>query len=225
MAALALPAVASAAATAGPAWAGTWATNRGPLELVGDGSAVSGTYGYADSDNDPIGQLTGVFSGATLAGIWSFEKTDFAPLDHGTFTLGCSVVNGEALFAGKSVYVANGTVVDWSGSCTAGACAADLTPPAVKALAAVGAAGTLVALRYSLFDDSTKASETITVTRNGAAVWRKAQPQHGATVAGGTFGVAWKAPAQPGAGVWRFTVEARDAAGNAARSSAAIRLR
>ena len=121
--------------------------------------------------------------------------------------------------------MANSIVVDWSGSCTAGACAADLTPPAVKALAAVGAVGTLVALRYSLFDDSTKASETITVTRNGAAVWRKAQPLHGATVASGTFGMAWKVPTKPGAGVWRFTVEARDAAGNAARSSAAIRLR
>jgi hypothetical protein len=219
-AALAVPAIAAT----GPVWAGTWQTNRGPLEITGGASAALGRFGYADSWNEPFGKFNATGSGMTLSGTWSYDTADHAPLDHGPFTLTWAVVNGKATFVGKFTYEANGTVVDWTGTCSAGACAADTTAPAVKALVATGKAGAAVILRYRLFDDSLKATETVTVTRGTAVLWRKVQPLHGAAVAGGTFSVAWKAPAKK-SGVLRFTVVARDAAGNSARSTAAITLR
>lgn len=192
--------------------------------IPGGGSAVTGRFGYADSYNEPFGRISGTVTGATLAGMWSYEKTDHAPLDHGPFTITYAFVNATATFAGKFTYEGNGTVIDWTGQCVAGACAADTTPPTVRALQASGNAGTQVALRYQLVDDSNKAGETITVTRGTAVLLRKVRPLHGASVVGGTFGVSRKAPAKKAGGP-RFTVVARDAAGNVARSSAAIVLR
>ena len=213
-----------AGAASGPVWAGTWNTNRGPLELRGGGSAVTGTFGYADSWNSPLGRLDGTVTGNTVSGTWSYEQADHAPLDHGPFTLTYSVVNAQKVILGKATYAANGTVVDWTGQCTAGPCAADTTPPALRALPASGKAGTLMALRYRLVDDSNNAAVTVTVTRGSTVLWRKVVPLHGAFGAGHTEGVSWKAPAKKG-GALRFTVVARDAAGNASTSSAAIALR
>ena len=223
VAALAFLAV-PAGAAAGPVWAGTWKTSRGPLEITVGGNAVTGRFGYADSWNEPFGQIKGTIAGNTLAGTWSYESSDHAPLDHGPFTLTYSVVNAQKVILRKATFEANGSVIDWTGQCSAGPCAVDSTPPVVKALLASGTAGSAVALRYQLFDDSNYAAETITVTRGSSVIWRKAVPRHGAAVVGGAFGVSWNAPARKG-GTLSFAVVARDAAGNVARSSAAIRLR
>lgn len=215
---------ASASAASGPVWAGTWNTGRGPLEITVSGSAVTGRFGYADSWNDPFGRINGTISGTTLSGTWSYEKTDHAPLDHGTFTLTYSVVNAQKQILGTTTYTENGTVTQWLGQCTAGPCSLDTTPPLLKALAASGAAGTPVALRYLLTDDSNKASETVTVLRGSSVIWRKAVPLHGAFVVGSASGVSWTAPARKG-GALSFRVVARDASGNTATSSAKITLR
>ena len=220
LAALAAP----AGAASGPVWAGTWNTGRGPLEITVSGNAVTGRFGYADSWNDPFGRINGTITGNTLTGTWSYETTEHAPLDHGPFTLTYSVVNARKQILGTTTYADNGTVTQWLGQCTAGPCSLDTTPPLVKALVASGAAGTPIALRYLLTDDSNKASETVTVMRGSTVIWRKTVPLLGAVVVGSASGVSWNAPARKG-GALSFTVVARDAAGNVARSSAVIRLR
>ena len=223
VAALAFLAVPAGAAS-GPVWAGTWNTGRGPLEITVSGNAVTGRFGYADSWNDPFGRINGTISGNTLSGTWSHEKTDHAPLDHGPFALTYSVVNAKKQILGTATYADNGTVTQWLGQCTAGPCSLDTTAPLVKALVATGAAGSPIALRYLLTDDSNNASETVTVMRGSSVIWRKTVPLHGAFVADSASGVSWKAPKKQG-GALSFTVVARDAAGNVARSWAAIRLR
>ena len=213
-----------AGAASGPVWAGTWNTGSGPLEIKVSGNEVTGRFGYADSWNDPFGQIKGTISGNTLSGTWWYENTDHAPLDHGPFTLTYSIVNAKKQILGTTTYAANGTVTQFLGQCTAGPCSLDTTPPLVKALVATGAAGAPIALRYLLTDDSNNASETVTVMRGSTVIWRKTVPLHGAFVVGSASGVSWNAPKKKG-GALSFTVVARDAAGNVARSSAVIRLR
>lgn len=215
---------ATAALAPAPVWAGTWATNKGPLVVAASGGAVTGTYGYADSSNDPSAHMTGNASGAALAGSWWFDRTDKAPLDKGTYAVTWSWVNGQAQFNGTYTFTGNGTVVTWQGTCTAGACFADTTRPVVKALAAKGAKGSAVVLRYSVADERGYVTETVTVLRGSSVVWRTVVPLHGAAVENAVTAVSWKAPAKA-AGAYRFTVTAKDKAGNSASAAAAIVLR
>lgn len=226
LAATVAPALAGAAPLKPPpaVWAGTWSTNKGPLTITASGPAATGVYGYADSTNDPISNFTARVNGATLSGEWHESPAVHAPLDKGTFTLTWSFVNGQARFTGPYAWSANGTTVDWQGSCKAGPCAVDVTKPVVKALASTGTAGSQVVLRYVVADERARAAVTVAVLRGSTVLWRKSVPMTGVPADdAASQAVAWNAPKKV-KGPLRFTVTARDGGGNTATSSAVLKL-
>ena len=97
-------------------WAGTWATQWGPMELTQTGSKVAGTYTH-DS-----GHITGTASGTKFKGRWTELPTRKGPNDAGAveFTMG----NDGKSITGRWTYDGSPTSwnTDWSGKCTAGRC-------------------------------------------------------------------------------------------------------
>jgi hypothetical protein len=218
--AVALPASARTTST----WPGTWDTSWGPLVLTGSGGSLSGAFGYEDSWNEPLGHLTGAASGNVLSGTWSHDPpSHFAPRDHGNFTFTLlRTTDGRVVFTGEATYTVDGQRVSWSGTCKSGLCAQDRQAPTATALRASGKAGGTIALRYRVAGDGGKTSETVTVYRNAVAIWKKTTALRPVT-SGATYQVVFRAPK---AGPLRFSVEARDAAGNrSVVSYAAIVLR
>jgi len=227
--ALVVPFSASSASTSvsatAPVWQGTWSTNWGPLTLTGSDAALSGQFGYSDSVNEPLGRVTdGRASAGTLVGSWAHDPPSrYAPRDHGTFSAKIVVTpNGTVTFEGTATYVADGTSANFFGTCSSGSCAADTSAPTAKAYPAKGTAGKVISLRYRVTDTSGKVGETISVYRGSAVIWSRTVKLHSIR-RDGTYTIAFKAPARPGA--LRFRVASRDAAGNkSAASIASLRV-
>lgn len=223
--ALVLPAGAASATS----WSGTWSTNWGPLTLTEAGGSISGPFGYPDSYNEPPGHVTdATVNGTTLSGTWAHDPPSrFAPRDHGTFRVTMiRDANGTVRFDGTATYAADGTTADFFGTCTGGGCrptattvapvARDTTAPVARALAASGRAGTPIALRYRVSDNSGKTLEIVTVYRGSKALWTTKTKLHTATP-GTVSSVTYRLPASRQA--LRFGVEARDAAGNPSKKA------
>lgn len=222
LAALSVFALPAAAATT-PVWAGTWQTNWGPLTITGSGGGYVASFGYADSWNEPLGHITSATaSGTGLSGTWSHDPpSHFAPRDHGTFQVTWSYANGKAAFEGKATYEADGTSADFFGSCKSGQCAADRTPPSVKALAASGKRGTTVSLRWHVSDDRGTTTDVLKVYRGSKQLWSFRTTHH--VAAGKTYSAKYRAPRT--AGALKLVVTATDKAGNSRSSSARVLIR
>lgn len=220
--ALALFAV-PASASSTPVWAGSWQTNWGPLVISASGGGYVAAFGYADSWNEPLGHVTNATaSGNVLTGTWSHDPpSHFAPRDHGTFQVTYAVVDGKARFDGKATYQADGTTADFFGSCSSGLCAADRTPPTVKALAASGKRGALLMLRWRVSDDRGTTTDALKVYRGTKQVWSFRMTHQ--VAAGKTYGVKYRAPKT--AGKLRLVVKATDEAGNSRSSTARVLIR
>lgn len=215
---------AAGARSAAPIWSGTWDTSRGPLTLSVAGGTVKGSFGYSDSRNEPTGKLEGVVDGSTITGTWRYDTADFAPMDNGPFSLRWGApLGGKATFSGQMVFKANSSSFDWTGTCKAGGCLTAGTPPVVKVFGASATAGTVFELRYRIYDDGTRVSEVLTVTRGAAVLFRKAVAAH--EVGSGALGFRnWAVPkALKGAVV--FSVVARDESGLTTKASATITVR
>jgi secreted trypsin-like serine protease len=97
-------------------------------------------------------------------------------------------------------------------------------PPVVRALASSGAAGTLVRLRYTIYDAiANRTRERITVYTNGGERIARINTRFGPAERGVVYHVRWRAPAAL-EGLHRFCVEGFDPAGNKSAPSCA-RLR
>ena len=102
--------------------------------------------------------------------------------------------------------------------------AIDTRRPTVKALAASGARGAAISLRYTIADDTRIARPTLVVYEAGKLLRRAVAP-FGDAVAGKVLTTTFAAPAKP-KGALRFCVTARDRAGNTSKQScAAITVR
>lgn len=223
VAAFGLPAGASAAT---PVWLGQWDTNWGPLVITAQGTQLTGAFGYADSWNTPLGHLTGSAAGSNLAGTWQHDApSHFAPRDHGGFTLTYAAAGALPTFTGTATYEVDGNAVPLTGKCTAGPCAADSELPTVTAFSASGKRGAVVPLRYRVADDRGQTGETVSVYRGATRIWSTTVRLRTVTP-GAIYQVLFKVPAARVPGALRFTVQARDAAGNkSAVRSAAIAIR
>ncbi len=102
---------------------------------------------------------------------------------------------------------------------------ADVAAPTVKALRATGSAGSWIAMRFRLRDDSGKTHERIRVFRpNGRVLW-SFDTELAPSQAGRVYWVAWQAPRNVGLRL-RFCVRAWDEAGNGSKPSCApLRLK
>lgn len=216
---LVLPA--SAATT--PTWPGTWQTSWGPLTLTATGGGYEGAFGYSDSYNEPLGHVKDAHAdGAVLSGSWAHDPpSHFAPRDHGTFKITWSLKSGVQYFDGVATYEADGTTVEWHGSCKSGACAEDHVLPAVKALAATGKPGTLVTVRWQASDDSGTTTDVLSVYSGSKRIWTFKTTHH--VKAGVTYKTSFRAPKTKG--TLRFVVTATDKAGNTRSSTASITIR
>jgi len=92
---------------------------------------------------------------------------------------------------------------------------ADTKRPIVKARATAVTHGDIARLRFSISDDSGKASVTASVLRRNTRL-KKWGPK---TLGTGPYHVDWKASSRPG--LLRFCVDAKDATGNASKRSCA----
>ena len=212
-----------AAAAPSPVWAGTWQTNWGPMTVTASGGGFVASFGYSDSWNEPLGHITEArASGNVLSGTWSHDPpSHFAPRDRGTFQVTWSYADGLASFDGKATYQADGTTADFFGSCKAGPCAADGTPPAVKALAATGKRGSLLTLRWQVSDDRGQTTDVLKVFRGTKQLWTYRLKHH--VTAGKTYSARYRAPKI--AGSLKLVVKATDAAGNSRSSTARVLIR
>lgn len=223
--AIVLPAGAASAAS----WSGTWSTSWGPLTLSESGGTLSGPFGYPDSRNEPLGHITNAtVNGNTLSGTWAHDPpATFAPRDKGTFLVTMiTEANGTVRFDGKATYAADGTTADFFGTCTGGSCRPtptttapalrDRVAPTTVALPTNGRAGTPVALRYRASDNSGKTFEIVSVYRGSTVIWTKRTALHAVSPAR-VYSVTYRLPA--GRQALRFSVEARDAAGNVGKKS------
>ena len=95
----------------------------------------------------------------------------------------------------------------------------DRTPPRVKALASTGVQGGLAKLRYTVFDESKRTREEITVLRGRRLVATK-RIKMGSRKVTSIYSQSWRVPASV-SGKLRFCVRAWDAAGNSSAKSCA----
>jgi hypothetical protein len=95
----------------------------------------------------------------------------------------------------------------------------DRTPPRVKALASTGVHGSTAKLRYTVFDESKRTREDITVLRGRRLVATK-RTKLGSRKITSIYSQTWRVPANV-SGKLRFCVRAWDAAGNASAKSCA----
>ena len=224
-AALAAGTAAAGRAASAPVWSGTWDTSRGPLTLAVAGSAVTGTFGYSDSRNEPTGKLEGVVSGSGVTGTWHYDKADFAPMDNGPFSFAWGpAVGGKATFTGQMIFKANSSSFDWPGTCKAGACLkAGGTPPIVKVFGGTATAGKVFELRFRIYDDGSTVSHVVTVTQGAKTLYRKAVPTQ--EVKSGLLGFREWAVPKGLKGAVVLTVVAKDDGGLTTKASATITVR
>jgi len=100
----------------------------------------------------------------------------------------------------------------------------DRTPPRVKALKSTGVHGGIAKLRYTVFDESTRTREEITVLRGRRLIATK-RIKLGSRKVTSIYSQSWRVPASV-SGKLRFCVRAWDAAGNpSAKSCAPLAIR
>jgi hypothetical protein len=100
----------------------------------------------------------------------------------------------------------------------------DRTPPRVKALASAGVRGSVAKLRYTVFDDSKRTREEITVLR-GRRVLATRRTKLGSRNVTSIYSQRWRVPTNISTRL-RFCVRAWDAAGNrSAKSCAPLAIR
>ena len=97
--------------------------------------------------------------------------------------------------------------------------ARDRTPPRVKALTSTGVHGGIAKLRYTVFDESKRAREEITVLRGRRLIATK-RTKLGPRKVTSLYSQSWRVPASV-SGKLRFCVRAWDAAGNSSAKSCA----
>ena len=102
--------------------------------------------------------------------------------------------------------------------------AVDRTSPRVKALASTGVQGGIAKLRYTVFDESKRTREEITVLRGRRLIATK-RTKLGSRKVTSIYSQSWRVPASV-SGKLRFCVRAWDAAGNySAKSCAPLAIR
>ena len=246
-----LPASASSAASAVPldVWTGSWPAqlmpSKEPLGLLtwreireSEGRAMVGLNfggrpfecpetgttrffrGHYVSGGDLVACTTGA-DGRTLVGRFNGNET----FKSGRFEVRI-ISDAPRIFFGT--YVEDeGITTDWCGVLgTKGALTpetVDIAGPSVRALAASGRAGTIVALRASARDNSGAAATLrLTIARNGRTLQTLSLP---ARADGGIVTARWRAP-KALRGELTFCARAVDAAGNeSSRTCTTLRLR
>jgi hypothetical protein len=169
---------------------------------------------------DLVACTTGA-DGRTLVGRFDGNET----FKSGSFEVRI-ISEAPRIFFGK-YFEDDGIVTDWCGVLgTKGALTpetVDIAAPQVRALAAAGRAGSIVALRASALDNSGAAATLrLTISRNGRAVQTLSLP---ARADGGIVTARWRAP-KALRGELTLCARAVDAAGNeSARTCTTLRLR
>jgi hypothetical protein len=173
--------------------------------------------GTVETDT-PQESLVGAFDGATSTLLLRINRSELG--DVATFRL----------FITASVDPIGVDTVDFSGDVTPWvyqvviAPPRDQTPPRTKALPSSGVHGKVAKLRYTVFDESGRAREEVTLHRGGRML-AKVRTRLGVRGVTKIYAASWRVPANV-VGTLRFCVRAWDAAGNrSAQSCARLAIR
>jgi hypothetical protein len=187
---------------------------------VPDGFVLSNYPSGCSSVNSdtPQDSLMGTFDGATSTLLLRIDRSEVGS------------VTSFRLFVTASVDPISPDTVDFAGDATPWVYQVvitpprDRTPPRTKALASTGVHGKVAKLRYTVFDETGRAREEVTISRRSRLL-AKVRIRLGARSVTKIYAASWRVPANV-VGSLRFCVRAWDAAGNrSAQSCARLTIR